>query len=835
MESLKDDLQRPQRLKSSEEFSSLKKSHGLKSSNGVKHPLKIPETRRADSFPLDMSSPQTTPRQSTPQKKKRRKPLIPGANHIFSTLDHNRRENNREKKKPPISLRDKRFAAYRDGRMNEDIAVELKKVDGVRHLFIGSSSRPTNELVGSFEFSTPASFSFYHNGQLWQQFRMDTENMVPFRCECGRYGLRVKSADGKPGKAEYIDTNKQPLSKCDTRCLTCIPEPSKGKITGQRLHLMLNEKGVHFSGSCSNGASFFRNFPWKEIDVEFHRDEQQSEFGTMQLKREEALFEVEFMSTRDYEELQKQVRTKQPASKSPYFTSADSAAPESANPSPEIPETPHKRGAGEFDEIAPADFYSSPASGHTGSKRPKSSSSPRGSTDQDQVSPRTKELDSPTRAEKPSQRFPRARRQINVETLDLDAIVEPSETDIDDLVKQGYRPLSYPFRQGKPMRVGLADIVRLNPHIYLNDNIIWFYMRLYLERLMERDPAMGSEVLMLDTFFYFAMRSPTSGSVPSWVSKLEFDKKPIIFLPIHDNSHWALAMVIGLDEAVRQNDRQGVEKEEVYEQVEPTIIILDSLGPSRSHNTMRKVTTALGIALKAQGRPALTYKQYRSLRTDVPTQDNLTDCGVFLLHYVEQILGNMRLFLSRVNESQERNIAFGPDFWRIDDLAKKREAYKKELFDLAHSPVNLLRAGEQCGPDESDDIIEVVEEAVPKKKRVTLAELSKKHAEMKAQPTADKETSTPIKGSEELPLAGADSKRESESAKKQHDKDKPGLPTDDKDKPGLLTDEREPAIEETYNKEQLNQRAESEQADEQDSTKKESPIRPDIEDLSIDE
>ncbi|KAJ6525275.1 hypothetical protein DFH09DRAFT_996177 [Mycena vulgaris] len=107
--------------------------------------------------------------------------------------------------------------------------------------------------------------------------------------------------------------------------------------------------------------------------------------------------------------------------------------------------------------------------------------------------------------------------------------------------------LVYPPRQTGAVNITNADLTRLAPGEFLNDTLIEFGLKLWLQQLEKDDPELVKQIHVFSSFFYKKLNKENAlegyESVRKWTSKFDlFDKKYII-IPINENLHWYLAII----------------------------------------------------------------------------------------------------------------------------------------------------------------------------------------------------------------------------------------------------------------------------------------------------
>ncbi|KAM5153691.1 sentrin-specific protease 7 isoform 4-T4 [Callospermophilus lateralis] len=247
-----------------------------------------------------------------------------------------------------------------------------------------------------------------------------------------------------------------------------------------------------------------------------------------------------------------------------------------------------------------------------------------------------------------------------------------------------------------PTKGGLGvtneDLECLEEGEFLNDVIIDFYLKyLILEKasdeLVERSHIFSS-------FFYkcltrkennltednpdLSMAQRRHKRVRTWTRHINIFNKDYIFVPVNESSHWYLAVICfpWLEEAVYEDFPQTVPQQSQTHQSQPDnktiendlhatstlslsaedsqstemsmsvpkkmckrpcILILDSLKAASIQNTVQNLREYLEVEWEVKRK---THREFSKtsmvdLCPKVPKQDNSSDCGVYLLQYVE--------------------------------------------------------------------------------------------------------------------------------------------------------------------------------------------------------
>lgn len=567
------------------------------------------------------------------------------------------------------------------------------------------------------------------------KFKLSSEAHVPFKNDCSdlkislsNVGPNVPPVSKRIEPLEPLTRISRPSLELAVKLIETSPtvEPD---MVGKLVQLTINERGIYFT------SSLFKFFRWNETKLTRKQDEAVARSTLVTISSSKMSVVIDALSEETfnklYHELERRKRLSSPHEKGDEAPTLSSPLPDFAD-STGLNKEDHS-----FKVIDPVQFYSPQARLPFGSREPVASSSPRQSNtnkifstpsqsvesigklsgcrllEDSHASSKTstqisadarpismnssgsqqveftianisQETEAQTLDLSKSSEPPRPRRRRSTRTViyedEFDGQIDITESDFSQLRAEGFKPVLYKFWDGKSMKVAIEDIARLNPQIYINDTIIWFFLRLYMEKLGRSNPDAANDVLLLDTFYYFSMRN--GETPPSWVLKIRIETKGIVVMPIHESSHWSLAIIVDLDK------RLGGQPTPIK------IVVLDSLGPSHVHHTARKVVTVLTKSLRSHDLDVTLLQKFQAVRTDIPTQTNSTDCGVYLLHYVAQIFANLETFREKLSATTERTLEMGAEFWNAGSMATKRSDLKQQLKDLGNVNEIVEKASE---------------------------------------------------------------------------------------------------------------------------------------------
>ncbi|XP_033842874.1 sentrin-specific protease 7 [Periophthalmus magnuspinnatus] len=238
-----------------------------------------------------------------------------------------------------------------------------------------------------------------------------------------------------------------------------------------------------------------------------------------------------------------------------------------------------------------------------------------------------------------------------------------------------------------PMKGGITvtmeDLQCLDSDQYLNDVIIDFYLKYLLQNASE---CVANRSHIFSSFFYKQLTRRDNASegsnsescqrqkryqrVRTWTRHMDIFSKDFIFVPVNQEAHWYLVVICfpGLEEpktetlspgqdATNESDLTDSEKEDppsdpnsvtCTEQTcrrrtvckRPCILVMDSLKRSPHERVFKLMREYLQSEWEARRGSSREFgpDQMESSHCQVPLQDNSSDCGLYLLHYVESFL-----------------------------------------------------------------------------------------------------------------------------------------------------------------------------------------------------
>ncbi len=169
-----------------------------------------------------------------------------------------------------------------------------------------------------------------------------------------------------------------------------------------------------------------------------------------------------------------------------------------------------------------------------------------------------------------------------------------------------------------------CDLLRLNPGVWLNDEVINFFMKLCEERETKASRMTGRSNLYMNSFFYQKLICYGEGfkysSVEKWTKGIDVFTYNQVFIPIHAAQHWSIVHVSMLQRE---------------------IAFLDSLGKD-GEGILKDVLRWLKeeYASKHKSREE-SFGPFSIKKVVCPRQMNGDDCGVFALAFVDLLANEL--------------------------------------------------------------------------------------------------------------------------------------------------------------------------------------------------
>ncbi|KAF6766191.1 cysteine proteinase [Ephemerocybe angulata] len=173
-------------------------------------------------------------------------------------------------------------------------------------------------------------------------------------------------------------------------------------------------------------------------------------------------------------------------------------------------------------------------------------------------------------------------------------------------------------------QVASADIVRLRPRQWLNDEIINFYGAMIMARAEEQKENAVPRGKILKAFYlssFFWQKLSTDGyekgRLAKWTKKVDIFSRDVVLIPVnHGNAHWTAAAINFQKKRFESYDSMGMATEAVWKR-------------------LRDYVRAEHLNKKKKPFDFTGWKDWAPDST--PQQDNGYDCGVFTCQFLESL------------------------------------------------------------------------------------------------------------------------------------------------------------------------------------------------------
>ncbi|KAI8339850.1 hypothetical protein BC941DRAFT_418699 [Chlamydoabsidia padenii] len=254
---------------------------------------------------------------------------------------------------------------------------------------------------------------------------------------------------------------------------------------------------------------------------------------------------------------------------------------------------------------------------------------------------------------------------------------------------------TYPVDRSKgSITISIQDSKRLEPEEFLNDSIIDFYLKWLMDSYngitgyrhhSERTRQATNNTHIFSSFFYNRLTQGTEqtgyikyDNVRKWTTKIDlFEKKYAIF-PINEKWHWYLVLVCNIDKCIPTETHNGTSMNDVDLRDRPLMFVLDSLGGNQRTSMVNLIRYLFKEAAARRNVKQADFIRPDIYISNVPKQDNTCDCGVFLLHFVDQFLNSPQEFVDILLAKDSRHTK-----WKEREIKEKRQELK-DLFTKVH-------------------------------------------------------------------------------------------------------------------------------------------------------
>jgi len=278
---------------------------------------------------------------------------------------------------------------------------------------------------------------------------------------------------------------------------------------------------------------------------------------------------------------------------------------------------------------------------------------------------------------------------IQLKEIMKNGVEEPDPLeDCVNVMKADDEPVKYLVYPGHGHPLGQANVTVtsrdyqcLQTEQFLNDVIIDFYLKYLQVELFSHSRFMEKTYIFSIYFFKRLTMKPKSTSptmskaegmhnnVKKWTKNVNIFENDFIVVPINDCDHWFVVIICYPALLTRQVEHDRIKQ--------PLLLVLDSLEDGLKNSVCDHLRTYLTIEWKEKMKCSrqFTVTNMPSFCPKIPQQENLTDCGLFLLEYVESFfkepISNFSTPLSNMS-----------NWFTVDKVNSKREEIARLIRDL---------------------------------------------------------------------------------------------------------------------------------------------------------
>jgi Ulp1 family protease len=239
-------------------------------------------------------------------------------------------------------------------------------------------------------------------------------------------------------------------------------------------------------------------------------------------------------------------------------------------------------------------------------------------------------------------------------------------------------------------------MVRLQPGVYLNDNLVNFYLD-HLQRA-------GSRVHVFSSYFYTRIVDLVASGQKStpefrlylwenlkrWIKNVDIWGQDILLIPIHGSLHWSVVAVFHPGSLLLVNVDGRI----------PCLLHLDSGKCFRLHRSATlfnhiRIFLRACLEQKDETLPfADSAKSMQGLSPPVPAQPNETDCGIHMLEWIERLLENSLQVTQEFLDAKGNMPPYGKGAFDQMAIDGKRHHLQSLIYTLSQGDISGICA---CG------------------------------------------------------------------------------------------------------------------------------------------
>lgn len=260
------------------------------------------------------------------------------------------------------------------------------------------------------------------------------------------------------------------------------------------------------------------------------------------------------------------------------------------------------------------------------------------------------------------------------------------------IFEKPFEEVVYPEGDVDAVSLSKRDVELLQPETFINDTIIDFYIK-YLKNQIP--PQERHRFHFFNSFFFRKLADLDKNQssafdskaafqrVHKWTRKVDIFEKDYLFIPVNYSLHWSLIVICYPGEAANLNCESNDESLKV-----PCILHMDSI--RGSHTGLKDLVQSYLLEEWKERRKETSedftsnFLNLRFLSLELPQQENCSDCGLFLLHYVELFIAEAPANFNPFMISNFENF-LKPDWFMPAEASLKRVHIQKLIYKLLES------------------------------------------------------------------------------------------------------------------------------------------------------
>ncbi|KAL8243146.1 hypothetical protein R6Q59_009404 [Mikania micrantha] len=258
---------------------------------------------------------------------------------------------------------------------------------------------------------------------------------------------------------------------------------------------------------------------------------------------------------------------------------------------------------------------------------------------------------------------------------------------------QPFEDVIYPKGDVDAVSISKRDVDLLLPDTFVNDTVIDFYIKYLKNKIKPEDK---HRFHFFNSFFFRKLADPEKGPldasegkaafqrVRKWTRKVNLFEKDYVFIPVNYNYHWSLIVMCHLGEVATCVDEDVTKLIKV-----PCVLHMDSI--RGSHTGLKGLLQSYlkeewkGRLQEASEDISSRFDNMRFISLELPQQPNSSDCGLFLLHYVELFLEQAPVYFNPFHITKSVNF-LNVDWFPPAEASLKRAVIQRLVYDLLDQP-----------------------------------------------------------------------------------------------------------------------------------------------------